>query len=182
MLIILLSIVAIWRNLNQVSIFMFIHLILNKLSWMFVCICQENYMPISWALQFCSSLHTRCDLSYFHFEEWQLTHTLSCRPLTVLLASCHTASDTKAIADVFRAIMGVDYFCLQKMILQSKVHKPLCKTILLLLQKNALTPRNDFPLASVFKCVYSTVTAAQADLWSHHSTTWIRPLQRWYGK
>lgn len=40
------SIVAICEKLNQISIFMLIYLILNKLAWMFVSVCHENYMLI----------------------------------------------------------------------------------------------------------------------------------------
>lgn len=80
LLIILLCFVAIWENLNLVSIFILIHLILNKLAWMFVSACHGNYMLTSRALQFCSSLHLYCDLSYFPFEGWQLMSILSCHP------------------------------------------------------------------------------------------------------
>lgn len=40
LLIILLCLVAIWENLNLVSIFILIHLILNKLAWIFVSACH----------------------------------------------------------------------------------------------------------------------------------------------
>lgn len=94
LLIIHLCFAAIWENLNLVSIFILIYLILNKLAWMFVSACHGNYMLTSRALQLCSSLHLPCDLSYFPFEGWQLMSVLSCHPSMGQVSCCHSASDT----------------------------------------------------------------------------------------